>query len=84
MIGNAVRQLGVGAGGEIDFAAPCLLVLKKLNQFSVVGEMRHVEGDIFGNECFEGRLAAKDHAGQAQEKQRMSAGQNEQGVDQGV
>ena len=84
MIGNAARELGVGAGGEIDFAAPRILLLKILKKFSVIGEMRHVKDDVFGNKCLEGRFAVKDHAGQAQQEQGMSSRQHEKRVDQSV
>ena len=63
MIGNAVGESSVGAGGEIDLAAPRIFLLQKLKQFSVVGEMRDVESDMFGDKCFEGGFAAKNLPG---------------------
>jgi len=84
MIGNAARELGVGAGGEVDLTAPRIFQLKIVKQFSVVREMRYIESDIFGNKRFEGCLAANDHAGQAQQEQGMGARQDEQRVDQSV
>lgn len=84
MIGNAAREWSVGAGSEIDFAAPGLFLLKEMKQFSVVREMRHVESDVFGNKGFEGGLSAKERAGQARKEEGMSSGQDEQRVDQSV
>jgi len=84
MIGNASRELGVGAGGEIDLASPRIFLVKKLKQLSVVGEMRHVESDILSNKCLEGCFAAKDHAGQAEKEQGMGARHDEQRVDESI
>jgi hypothetical protein len=78
MFGNTLREPDVCTGSEIDFAATGMFLLKKVKQFSVVGQMRYVKGDMFGNECFEGGFAAKNLAGEAQKKQGMVAYQNQQ------
>ena len=85
MIGDALGQTHIRAGGEIDGAAAGTLLVEKLQQLAVVGQMRHVEGDLRGDERLERRLAAKEASRQARDRRRrMGARQHQQRVDESI
>ena len=44
--GNALSETDVGTCGEVDFAAPCVFLLQKVEELAVVGQVGDVECDM--------------------------------------
>jgi hypothetical protein len=82
--GDAVGGVGVGGGGEVDWAPGGALLFKILKEFAVIGEVGDVELDGVGEMAFEGGLALEEPAGEAQERCRVVAGYGEGGVVEGI
>jgi hypothetical protein len=72
--GDAVGGVGVGGGGEVDWAAGRALLLEILEEFAVVGEVGNVELNCLGEVAFEGGFALGEPAGDAQERGWTVAG----------
>src|ERR1700678_3834618 len=84
MVSDAAGKMDVGAGGKINITATGALLLEILQELAVIGHMRDVERDRAGDKCFEGGFAAEQRSRQAEESNRMGAGQNEKRIDKGI
>ena len=77
MAGDAVGGVGVGCGGEVDWAAGRALLLKVLEEFAVVGEVGDVEVDGLGEVLLEGGLSLEEPAGKIEKGGGVVAGYGE-------
>jgi hypothetical protein len=84
VVGDAVRDAGVGGGGEVEGTAGSLLLLKVLEELAVVGEMGYVELDCVGDVVLESGFALAEPARDLQEGGWLVAGEGKGGVDEGV
>ena len=84
MRGNPLRKTDVRTCYEIESTAAGALLVKKLQQDAVVGQMRDVERDMRGDESLEGGLAVQQASGQSEQRSRMGARQHKQRVDESV
>jgi hypothetical protein len=84
MPGNAIRQTGVCAGGEIELATLAALRHQVLEQWAIVGQVLDIEGDARGDFALETGLAAQGPERRFESLQRASADEQQQRVDQRV
>jgi hypothetical protein len=84
MVGDALGEDGIGGGGEVDWAAGGVLLLKILKEFAVVREVGDVKGNGVGDVAFKGSLALEEPAGDFEQEGGVVAGQGEGGVDESI
>ncbi len=84
MLGDPVRQGGVGCGGEVERAAFGLLLLQILEQFAVVGQMGGVQLHCSGDVALQRGFALGEPAGKPQQFGGVVPGERQGGIDQRV
>ena len=84
MRGYSLSQPPVCTRRQINRASTRSFRLQKLKHLAVVGQVRHVERDMIGDEALERGLAAKNLQRKCKDQRRVCARKRQQRVDQGV
>jgi hypothetical protein len=84
VLGDAVGEDGIGAGGEVELPAEAALLLEVGEQGLVVGEVRDVELDAVADFAFQRGFAAGDPAGNAWQVGGVGADHEQERVDERV
>ena len=84
VIGDARRELLVGAGREIEFASLAAFGFQVLDDGAVVGQVADIEGNAGADFGLDGSFAAQEPERKPQHVEGAAAHQDEQGVHEGV
>lgn len=84
MMSYALAEAYVSSRCETELATASPLLLKKLKELAVIGQVGDVEFDVRGDECLESCFAAQQSAEQWKEEQRAGTSENQERVNQGV
>lgn len=80
----SLGQMNIRSSGEVQQAPATPLLLKEVQQRSVVGEMSYIEFNVRGDEGLEGRLSFQKRGRQSKKATRMCPSQRKKGIQQCV
>lgn len=84
MMSDALAEAYVRSRCKTELATAGPLLLKKVEELAVVGQVGDVEFDVRGDECFESCFAAQQSAEQWKEEQGPGTSEDQERVNQGV